>query len=660
MTLFAIMQNFISAEWSREIIIGLFVGIVGGAVLAIFGVYFRTLKKLLIIKKLKTAIDKSGDWVENQLKDEHFQNAEVFDGKENIPLEAMHGSFIIHGDAGSGKSMILKKHYLHERARDRRALIYFFQADGINALSDKIFDGIDSDMRECGFDRLIFYFDGIDETDKADESFFLAVTARFAKYAPQFRISCRDKFYSRLVSGILQQDRKLFNAFYNTVKWSKRSLFGYVYTVVKAKQIPVSVKRAVLDVFKDLPESDYAKIDHSPLLCKMLAEILVCDCNYKIDDNRYAFYLSFFTKAVLPSVPNKQAALSAFAAEVFGAYDGKAPLRYDPTFDRILKISFADSSVAIFKHDTFREFFIAYHYLDCIDSADGSTAAVLSCAYTNDVADFTTAGMLLLDSGQTADKLMNIYALTERGAKRSADALRKAVDALPPERYFRLKYEIIFRLGRLRYKTAARKNKVIAFLDRVYKNDDHFPKLGGTGGNAYWRAVLKRCCAISSSFLGGYATELDYVTKMLDWRAEYDAQYDLANRSHTLYFYGDIVNDNDIFGYIDTAADVRCDKALHKRISRLNELYDCDDVAAMTDAQRRKYYFRLFDIATIYNFIRSRLHAPDLLCLTDNDAATIRNFKTDFTDAADVGSKRADLLRDIKAHAVDLLDSAKL
>ena len=359
----------------------------GGAVLAFFGAYFRKLKQLQKIKKLKTAIDKSGDWVENQLNDEHFQNAQVFDGIENIPLEAMRGSFIIHGDAGSGKSMILKKHYLYERAHNRRALIYFFQADGINALGYKIFDGIDSDMREIGFDRLIFYFDGIDETDKADESFLLAVTARFVKYAPQFRISCRDKFYTRLAGGRLQQDRRLFDAFYSTVKWSKRNLFGYVYTVVKAKQIPVSAKRAVLDVFKDLPESDYAKIDHSPLLCKMLVEILVCDCNYKIDDNRYAFYLSFFTKAVLPSVPNKQAALSAFAAAVFGAYDGKAPLRYDPTFDRILKISFADSSVAIFKHDTFREFFIAYHYLDCIDSADGSTAAVLSCAYTNDVAD---------------------------------------------------------------------------------------------------------------------------------------------------------------------------------------------------------------------------------------------------------------------------------
>ena len=129
MTLFATMQNFIGAEWSSQIVIGLFVAIVGGAVLAFFGAYFRKLKQLQKIKKLKTAIDKSGDWVENQLNDEHFQNAQVFDGIENIPLEAMRGSFIIHGDAGSGKSMILKKHYLYERAHNRRALIYFFQAE---------------------------------------------------------------------------------------------------------------------------------------------------------------------------------------------------------------------------------------------------------------------------------------------------------------------------------------------------------------------------------------------------------------------------------------------------------------------------------------------------------------------------------------------------
>ena len=84
MTLFATMQNFIGAEWSSQIVIGLFVAIVGGAVLAFFGAYFRKLKQLQKIKKLKTAIDKSGDWVENQLNDEHFQNAQVLDRKSVV------------------------------------------------------------------------------------------------------------------------------------------------------------------------------------------------------------------------------------------------------------------------------------------------------------------------------------------------------------------------------------------------------------------------------------------------------------------------------------------------------------------------------------------------------------------------------------------------
>ncbi len=168
--------------------------------------------------------------------------------------------------------------------------------------------------------------------------------------------------------------------------------------------------------------------------------------------------------------------------------------------------------------------------------------------------------------------------------------------------------------------------------------------------------VLKRCCAISSSFLGGYTIEMDYVSRMLDWNSLYDKNYDLANRSHTLYFYGDIINEDDIFGYIDNTADCSCDKAIHKRINRLSEINGISDIGNMKPKELRKYYFRLFDIATIYTFIKSRIRNPELLNLSETDKKIIRGFKTNFEDKGDVKKARATLLLNIKNATIELLN----
>ena len=113
-------------------------------------------------------------------------------------------------------------------------------------------------------------------------------------------------------------------------------------------------------------------------------------------------------------------------------------------------------------------------------------------------------------------------------------------------------------------------DEIIDFLYFVYNYDENVNIKENT---AYYATVLKRCCAISCSFLGSEQIELDYIMKMLPFNkfgenANYIPDYDLANRSHTLLFYGDITKTN-IFDFKDDATNNPYSLAFSKRIERL-------------------------------------------------------------------------------------------
>lgn len=114
----------------------------------------------------------------------------------------------------------------------------------------------------------------------------------------------------------------------------------------------------------------------------------------------------------------------------------------------------------------------------------------------------------------------------------------------------------------------------------------------------YELAILKRQCAVSASFLCGKDIELDYVNKMLPGTRQYDQNYDLVNRSHTLIYYGDVLH-TDLLSFTDDGK-TEWDCARKKRISRLKKRpkrYTLEDKVSC---------FRLFDLATIYTFLISR------------------------------------------------------
>lgn len=631
-------------------------------ILAILGYYIRHIIKCNKIRELKATVNNSGNWIKDELAREQFRKVPIKYHNRRLSVNRMRGSFILHGDAGSGKSMALKKHYLIEREKANRALCYFYEAA---ELVNTDFILLEKTTHDSKFNKIVFYFDGIDETDKATEDFFYNMRGIFQNKKLYFRISCRDTFFNNIRNSEIQTKKKLFTHFYQTTVWKQADLVKYAESLINADKQTHKNKAQLKDKFSKQSSSDWGKINYSPLMCKMLYDIYKNNIDYIPDSNRFMFYKSFITESVLITLPDKEKQLSDFADIVYFANSKRTAVTYNDIFKPILKsLKNEDDKVAIFTHETFREFFIAYHIICRLKNISEEAIESLSQPYANEISDFISDGLLTLNEPDITNVLISIYNLVSNMQTNKPEKIVNYIKSLSPEKIFRLKFSIVFRLGRLRYQTPERSKLIVKFFKDIYYHADNQQFiLSYDDNNAnYWRAVFKRCCAISSSFLGGYEIEIDYVTRLLDWKANYDADYDLANRSNTLCFYGDVASKDDIFGYIDRRATCSCDKALHKRINRLSEINDIDndtDIKELSPKLKRKYYFRLFDISTIYTFIKSRKYRADLLNVTKKDIKIIKNFKTSFKDGSDIYG-RADLISEIKQHTIDLIKANKI
>jgi len=292
-----------------------------------------------------------------------------------------------------------------------------------------------------------------------------------------------------------------------------------------------------------------------------------------------------------------------------------------------------------FLHHSYEEFFVAFHYiLNVIESKKNinDITDVLSCLYNNAYSDFISKGLSVkLDEESKKRKvtqtLLYVYYFTLQGKlqqellllrdygldtfvssvdKKHLGKNKKVINQLDEKEYFYLKYEIPFRLGRLGT------TYPLEFLCFVYKHENGKGAFGYKF-DAYKLAILKRQCAISASFLCGDEIELDYVKKMLPYMPQYDMNYDLVNRSHTLIYYGDVLNTDLLKFRDDGEADWK--QAREKRIQRLKkkaQSYTLDDRVAC---------FRLFDLATLYTFLFSRQNS---YCLTEEEKNVVHSAKT--------------------------------
>ena len=230
---------------------------------------------------------------------------------------------------------------------------------------------------------------------------------------------------------------------------------------------------------------------------------------------------------------------------------------------------------------------------------------------------------------------------------------KSCIDKLENGPFFTIKYEIIFRLGRLLLED----NVLNSFLKFAYNDNRVANRYINNSDKNKWIVVLKRCCAISASFVGYEEIEIDYVKHMLSYRKnEYKRLYDIINRSHTLIFYEDREMKNngilEFLEYMDNGI-FDCTKSCTKRVNRLSKLKDIAvPVNEMGKKDKRIYYFRLFDIATIYTFIVSRKSIDLLPWLNYDNRKIIKTFRTQFEG---MSPEREALLNEIKSKTLELL-----
>ena len=540
-------------------------------------------------------------------------------------------AYILTGPAGCGKSALLKYDFIKNFSKNtgKKVHLFFNSVELISLLDDTAMqDDLKNKLTATKHKQVILYLDGVDEIGESRAkqlSEFVNCIIIVAKKV-DLKITSRPDFAQKYIlrnnSFMRIKKRNV-----QIMSWSSKMLNNYAANLLKTlNSIQYDSYNKISDIKNQiLNDKSWLKNINSPLLMKLFVYMkLQTHPAVSINtNNKFDFYDNFIscliktycrrnndpiTKVDLDKIGQEIAeAVFAFFSRDKKQFNFPVETHFIST---ILKKTSGDK--LSFTHETFFEYFVAKHYLlqTRNNQIDKKALSIFYQNYSNDYADFITDAINTNDNTIKEyffEKLCSIYYYTLD--ENTKEELKKHFEfpnknficefpVLDPKEFFSLKYEIVFRLGRLGLQNAA----VVDFLEFVYRNDSNIKQ---TSDSEYYSVVLKRCCAISSSFLAGENIELDYVEHMLPFLNDtYNVNYDLANRSHTLLFYGDVIGKT-IYNFKDDDKCISCHNAFDKRITRLSKKLPTD-ISKMDKKTKKQYFFRLFDLATIYTFMYNR------------------------------------------------------
>lgn len=576
-------------------------------------------------------------------------------------LNAVNKSYLLIGDSGCGKSTFLHQDYIqHPFTLINRTLPlinlynYFFtfslflSANQIMDLDDERIQEIKDNYAFSRIKHTILYLDGLDElgnqyTSKKDLIIKLINLMKIADKC-EVKISCRPNFAIRN-----NNFKDLFTAEkfpggyeeYEIDYWDSATLSKIAENVLKNKNLNETIKNQSDEirkkakkwkksllielskrpsaVFRNAPSFDKCLIN-SPLALMLFLYINLFtkdDISLSKKLSKYELYEKFINAigesegASSHKLEEEKKILSKIFFEHFvkpAADDSerisKSKLSGVNYLLKLIKkqIDSEDREIS-FIHYSFFDFFIAYYYqLIILDEGSDtkSCVKVLGEDYQNDVADFITDVIELKKPNDIiATKMYSIY----------SSLLPIRSDKNLTINTFLAKKEIAFRLGRMDYSSKQERENVSNFLKEKYYNDDK--TFAGDTDRAFHLAMLKRWLAISGSLLNteaGEEIELDYIKKMICNPKENNLE-DLANRSQTLVFYGD-VPDVSALDYRDDNPSTVCATAIRKRINRLLNINDKASYELLNselnprELALKSYCFRAFDLASIYCLLR--------------------------------------------------------
>lgn len=619
-----------------------------------------------------------GTWGEfSAIYDLHLKVNSIIseDDDRRISKLPLCNSYILRGEAGAGKSTYMRKLFC-----SRHKNLFYILADLLTSKAVLFFNAkelfregtikrVSQLVKYAQYRKVYLLCDGLDELGEDEDIIRKTIEDIYFLHQAQYNgkmnliVSGRDSCIIKYEHSL--KFAQLFSKHYSVVEWSNADIERLLYHIINS-----SKKEWKKSVRKLAEKKDFAqKVAYNPMKCKMLCIIVIAKKDIdvvNIEQNSYMLYLAFF-KCLFEheyqrmqyqfydeSLDNtlKEIARFAFERYISSGYNTNA----ERIEERMIKLIWNKDN---FIHHTYEEFFVAYYYLDSLRTCDKNdikrAVEVLSRLYNNSYADYISAGFKS-EKGQekeTINKLVYIYyftlpkenkrallsmpgytlhdLMTDKNVERINQLQIKKLDKI---HYLNLKYEITFRLGRLNTDYALPILKYIYFYDclAIYKKFEL---------TSYELTILKRQCAVSASFLCGTEIEIDYVQKMLPNSLTYDANYDLVNRSHTLIYYGDVLN-TDVHSFKDDG-NANWDHARETRIERLRKrptAYNMDDKIA---------YFRLFDLATIYTFLYSRKTT-----LTEDERLVVKNAVV--SGIQNMPKIREELMVAIKQYIIELSD----
>lgn len=676
------------------------IGSVAGVLGAIFALYGLIISRSEVYRKKRTArkalfrstkaahsamklpvfprsINQSQNAIIPEIKDFYYDEIKVTclnNNKKRNPLR-LKKSFILYGESGCGKSAIMRR-MLNKTLRMKQFFpsigVLFFEQSSISAPIERSSDQqkLLSQVQAATFRRLYLYIDGTDEQVSSLQlenlQHFIADLQSSTKKLI-LRISTRSYMMDKIQNALVA----LHLDCYEIERWNDRELHDFAVSVLHRVEKKTKVPHTKIKQFFQ-NNLNFGNIAYSPLLCKLLLYNMLIDNAYSPQENPFQIYRSFIENIQRYSELDESVFVDTqvidFAREVYGHYYQRELVCYldsNQMFGAILKQ--AGNGKYTFIHQSFYEFFVAVYFQHCIKGLSPETARMFTTDYVNSFADFISAALSECDSISIIQVLIEIYSYTlkrteyKKYSKMFTFGYTPNIDSyikkLGKEQFITLKFMIVNRIGRLN----APENPTRAFLEFVYENDNHVsPNTIQLIDDElrYYRAVLKRCCAISASFLGICRIELDYVCKMTGCfdSVDYDSYFDTANRSHTLLYYGDYSVPIALELQFRDKPNFNCRKACRKRLNHLRELNTQVSLVGMSSKELRWHRFRLFDIGTLYCFANNRKtnggNPFAMMGLSNDDVVLLRSFKSDFEGDS---PERISAIRHLQKQTIELL-----
>ncbi len=632
---------------------------------------------------------------EREKIDTFYSNIPLFDTtKKKISINNLRKSYIILADAGFGKSTILQRKFIKNRIiKGFSYAVYLNSADLKEYLNDiNSICRITESLKTLKVRYLTLYLDGIDELDDLiklsdNKDKIKQLVQNFkdcCSYKAHFSlcVACRKKYSERNnIPDLLFEQNEIYYKKYAIGDWTTNEhLFSLAKKILNNKEIQAycsadrnntrhsrycALKQNILQNNKKIFTTKFVS---NPLLLKLYIYIGLYDDVAGLNDlekNEFKL-LEKFIDVLFTVVSNGdrigEIEYKNFLTKVFNKFKNGTRLMLSHIDEKmrpyLIPIIKGDNDYVTFVHKRFFEFFVVKVYIDALleNELNKQTIDVLCNYYTNDYADLITSALVCqkneIKQG-IVKRLISLYFCTTKDIAKSdvPENIKDIIIRLDSQKFLYLKHEIIFRLGRLDIEDTETVKKIKVFFKDMYYNDCETKQ--DKAYSDYFACLIKRWFAVSSSFIGGEEIEINYARNMIKNDGD-ENNYDFANLYYMMIFYNDVYyslfSPKDLCNYHEPYDKT---KTWNKCLNRLKPFYDDqgdvrDDIlTCATDnddnyrAELKRYYFRVFDLATLYTFKRR-----GKIVLDDQCANIIKNAKIEFNN---MSKERKDFLLEIKS-----------